>query len=145
MLFVNNDIALNNIKSHAIIIAGSGMCEGGRIKHHLKHNLWRQECSIIFVGFQANGTLGRRIVDGEKIVRIYGEDIAVAAKIYTIGGFSAHADQKELLQWLSAFKNSLQVFVVHGEEETSLQFAEIIRKQFGFNSYVPNRGEVYEL
>lgn len=142
---VQESMALNNIKSHAIIIAGSGMCEGGRIKHHLKHNLWRQECSIVFVGFQANGTLGRRIINGEKIVRIYGEDIAVAAKVYTIGGFSAHADQKELLQWLSAFKNSPQVFVVHGEEETSLQFAEIIREQFGFNAYVPNRGEVYEL
>ncbi len=142
---VNESIALNTIKSHAIIIAGSGMCEGGRVKHHLKHNLWRQECSIIFVGFQAKGTLGRRIVDGEKVVRIFGEDIAVAAKIYTIGGFSAHADQKELLQWLSAFKNSPQVFVVHGEEEISLQFAEIIREQFGFNVYVPNRGEVYEI
>lgn len=141
---VQESIALNNIKSHAIIIAGSGMCEGGRIKHHLKHNLWRQECSIIFVGFQANGTLGRRIVDGEKVVRIYGEDIAVAAKVYTIGGFSAHADQRELLQWLSAFKNNPQIFVVHGEEETSLQFAEIIREQLGFTAHVPNRGEAYE-
>lgn len=142
---VQESIALNNIKSHAIIIAGSGMCEGGRIKHHLKHNLWRQECSIVFVGFQANGTLGRRIVDKEKIVRIYGEDIAVAAKIYTIGGFSAHADQRELLQWLSAFKNNPQIFVVHGEEETSLQFAGIIREQLGFTAHVPNKGEVYEL
>ena len=142
---VQESIALNNIKSHAIIIAGSGMCEGGRIKHHLKHNLWRQECSIIFVGFQANGTLGRRIVDGEKVVRIYGEDIAVAAKVYTIGGFSAHADQRELLQWLSAFKNSPEIFVVHGEEETSLQFAEIIREQLGFTAHVPNKGEAYEL
>ena len=141
---MQESIALNNIKSHAIIIAGSGMCEGGRIKHHLKHNLWRQECSIIFVGFQANGTLGRRIVDGEKVVRIYGEDIAVAAKVYTIGGFSAHADQRELLQWLSAFKNNPQIFVVHGEEETSLQFAEIIREQLGFTAHVPNRGEAYE-
>ena len=141
---VQESIALNNIKSHAIIIAGSGMCEGGRIKHHLKHNLWRQECSIIFVGFQANGTLGRRIVDGEKVVRIYGEDIAVAAKVYTIGGFSAHADQRELLQWLSAFKNSPEIFVVHGEEETSLQFAEIIREQLGFTAHVPNKGEAYE-
>lgn len=142
---VQESMSLNNIKSHAIIIAGSGMCEGGRIKHHLKHNLWRQESSIVFVGFQANGTLGRRIVDGEKIVRIFGEDIAVLAKLYTIGGFSAHADQKELLEWLSAFKNNPQVFVVHGEEETSLQFAGIIREQLGFTAHVPNRAEVYEL
>lgn len=142
---VEESMALNRIKSHAVIIAGSGMCEGGRIRHHLKHNLWRPECSIIFSGFQAQGTLGRRIVDGAKVVRIFGEDIAVKAKIYTLGGFSAHADRNELLEWLSAFRNSPVVFVVHGEEETSLAFAEVIKKQYGFTTYVPRRGESFEL
>lgn len=142
---VEESIALNKIKSNAIIIAGGGMCEGGRIRHHLKHNLWRSECSIIFAGFQAKGTLGRRIVDGAKTVHIFGEDIAVRSRIYTLGGFSAHADQKELLDWLSAFKNSPQVFVVHGEEETSLQFSDIVKERYGFITHVPAKGESYEL
>jgi metallo-beta-lactamase family protein len=142
---VEESMALNRIKSHAIIIAGSGMCEGGRIRHHLKHNLWRSECSVVFAGFQARGTLGRRIVDGVKTVHIYGEEVAVKAAIYTLGGFSAHADQKELLDWLSAFKNSPRVFVVHGEEETSLSFSELIIERYGFITRVPTRGEAYEL
>ncbi len=142
---VDESIALNKIKSHAIIIAGSGMCEGGRIRYHLKHNLWRPECSIIFSGFQARGTLGRRIVDGARVVRIFGEEIAMKAGIYTLGGFSAHADQKELLEWLSAFNDSPHVFVVHGEEETSLQFSELIKEKYGFVTHVPSKGEEYEL
>jgi len=142
---VDESIALNKIKSHAIIIAGSGMCEGGRIRHHLKHNLWRPECSIIFSGFQARGTLGRRIVDGARVVRIFGEEIAMKAGMYTLGGFSAHADQKELLEWLSSFKDSPQVFVVHGEEETALAFSEMIKERYGFVTHVPTKGEVYEI
>jgi metallo-beta-lactamase family protein len=138
-------MALNRIRSGAVIIAGSGMCDGGRIRHHLKHNLWRPECSIVFSGFQARGTLGRRIVDGAKVVTIFGEEIAVKASVRTLGGFSAHADQKELLGWLSAFKNSPEVFVVHGEEETSLAFAELIRKRFGFITHVPSKGESFAL
>jgi metallo-beta-lactamase family protein len=121
------------------------MCEGGRIRHHLKHNLWRSECSIIFTGFQAQGTLGRRIVDRAESVRIFGEDIAVKARIYTLGGFSAHADRKELLEWLSAFRNRPVVFVVHGEEETSLAFSEAVKERYGFTTYVPAKGESFEL
>jgi metallo-beta-lactamase family protein len=142
---VEESMAINRIRSRAVIIAGSGMCEGGRIRHHLKHNLWRHECSVIFVGFQAKGTLGRKIVDGEKSVMIFGEEIAVRAKVYTIGGFSAHADQKELLEWLSAFRNKPKVFVVHGEEETALLFADLVRQRYGFTVHAPVRGESFEL
>lgn len=142
---VEESMALNKIKSNAVIIAGSGMCDGGRVRHHLKYNLWRPECSIIFAGFQARGTLGRRIVDGAKMVHIFGEEIAVKAKVYTLGGFSAHADQKELLEWLSAFKGSPQVFVVHGEEETALTFSGLIKEKYGFVTHVPEKGESYEL
>jgi metallo-beta-lactamase family protein len=138
-------MAINKIRSRAIIIAGSGMCEGGRIRHHLKHNLWRPECSVVFVGFQARGTLGRRIVDGAKSVSIWGEEIAVKARVWTIGGFSAHADQKELLAWLAAFRNRPEVFVVHGEEETALAFADLIRKQYGIVTRVPAQGDAYDL
>lgn len=142
---VEESMAINKIRSRAVIIAGSGMCEGGRIRHHLKHNLWRHECSVIFVGFQAKGTLGRKIVDGGKSVMIFGEEIAVRAKVYTIGGFSAHADQKELLEWLSAFRKKPEVFVVHGEEETALLFADLVRQRYGFTVHVPVRGESFEL
>jgi len=142
---VEESMALNKVKSNAIIIAGGGMCEGGRVRHHLKHNLWRPECSIIFAGFQAEGTLGRKIVDGAKIVHLFGEDITVKARIYTLGGFSAHADRRELLEWLSSFGNRPVVFVVHGEEKTSLEFSAAIREKYGFTTHVPVQGESFEL
>jgi metallo-beta-lactamase family protein len=123
---------INNIKSGAIIIAGSGMCTGGRIKHHLKHNLWREECAVIFVGYQAAGTLGRRIVDGEEEVEIYGETVKVNAKIYTINGFSAHADQQEILDWVSPLDKNTKVVVTHGEEVERDALAEKL-KELGFN------------
>jgi len=142
---VEESIALNSIKSGIVVIAGSGMCEGGRIKHHLKHNLWRPECSVIFVGFQGKGTLGRRIVDKAKSVHILGEEIAVRASVYTINGFSAHADQAELIEWLSSFKDSPEVFIVHGEENVEASFGELVKKRFGFKTHIPEKGDVFEL
>jgi metallo-beta-lactamase family protein len=136
---------LNKIKSGAIIIAGSGMCEGGRIRHHFKHNIWRSECSVIFTGYQVGGTLGRRLVDGAKHAHILGEDMAIRSKIYTIGGFSAHADQGELIEWLAAFTNKPKVFVVHGEEKVSLEFEKIVQEKLGLSTYVPHLDEELEI
>ncbi len=136
---------INRIKSGVIIMAGSGMCEGGRIAHHLKHNLWRPECSVIFTGFQAGGTLGRRIVDGSRRVRVLGESIAVKATIYTIGGFSAHADQKELLEWIGSFTSKPELFIVHGEEKTALEFESIVKEKLGLVTHVPHKGEEFDI
>jgi len=135
---------INKIESGAIIIAGSGMCTGGRVKHHLKHNLWREECSVIFVGFQAKGTLGREIVDGKDEVEIYGERIKVRAKIYTINGFSAHADRDILLDWLAKTNPRGVVHPVHGEEETINIFEKSIN-ELGYKTYVPNLAETIEI
>ena len=142
---VQESMTLNRVRSGIIVIAGSGMCEGGRIKHHLKHNLWRHECGIIFVGFQGKGTLGREIVDGAKVVQVLGEEIAVKASVYTINGFSAHADRAELISWLSLFKGSPEVFIVHGEEEVATSFGELVKEKFRFKIHVPEKGEEFEL
>ena len=142
---MEDSMELNRIRKGAIIIASSGMCEGGRIRHHLKHNLWRKECSIIFVGFQAKGTLGRTIVDGAKSVEILGENIVVRAGIHTLGGFSAHADRDELLDWVSRFRNKPEIFIVHGEEEASLDFQARIKERFSYKTHVPKKGEEFEL
>jgi metallo-beta-lactamase family protein len=136
---------INTRRSGIIIIAGSGMCEGGRVQHHLKHNLWRPESSVVFVGFQAEGTLGREIVQGAKKVSVLGEPIAVRARIYTINGFSAHADRRELLGWLGAFTNNPEVFVVHGEEAVALGFAEAIRTERGLVAHVPEPGQEFDI
>lgn len=136
---------LNRIRSGAVIMAGSGMCEGGRIRHHFKHNIWRPECSIVFVGFQANGTLGRKIVDGAARVNVLGEEMAVRAKVYTIGGFSAHGDQKELLDWLGAFQNHPEVFIVHGEEKAALDFEQAVKDRLGLTTHVPKQGEIFNI
>lgn len=143
---VGESMALNDIRSGAIIISASGMCDAGRIKHHLQYNLKRPECSIVFTGFQAEGTLGRRLVDGAKLVRIFGEEIPVRASIHTIGGLSAHADQAGLLDWLSHFKQPpQQAFVVHGESATAIQFSGLIRKQMNWNVVVPSGNETIRL
>lgn len=136
---------INKIKSGLIIIAGSGMCDGGRIQHHFKHNIWRPECSVIFTGFQVAGTLGRRIVDGAKHARILGEDMAIRSRVYTIGGFSAHADQGELIEWLGTFTNKPKVFIIHGEESVSLEFEKIVQNKLGLSTYVPHLGEELEI
>lgn len=125
---------LQNIKHGAIIISASGMCNAGRIKHHLRHNLGRRDSSILIAGFQAAGTLGRRIVDGQKNVRIFGIPVPVRADIYTIGGLSAHADQDALLGWLSHFKRAPQhTFVVHGEPEITEIFVAAIHDKLGWS------------
>jgi metallo-beta-lactamase family protein len=115
-------VALNNIHGGAIIMAGSGMCTGGRVRHHLQHNLGRDKSAIVFVGYAASGTLARRIIDGAKQVKIFGEDVPVRARIYTINGFSAHADQAELLAWQKQ-TGAKRTFLVHGEEDSMTKFA----------------------
>ncbi|MGB5208812.1 MAG: MBL fold metallo-hydrolase, partial [Azonexus sp.] len=126
---VERSKALNEIRSGAVIISASGMCEAGRIKYHLRENLPRSECSILIAGFQAAGTLGRRLVDGARLVRIFGETVPVRARIYTVGGLSAHADQAALLNWLRGFhKAPGHTFVVHGEAGASANFAQAIQE-----------------
>jgi metallo-beta-lactamase family protein len=138
--------AINLIRSGAIIISASGMCDAGRIKHHLRHNLPRAECCVVFVGFQAQGTLGRRLVDGAQSVRLMGEDVPVRARIYTIGGLSAHADRDALLGWLGHFlKSPRQVFVVHGEEEVAQGFAIDLNSKFNWQAVAPVAGQEFEL
>ncbi|TWX71380.1 MBL fold metallo-hydrolase RNA specificity domain-containing protein [Colwellia sp. C1TZA3] len=120
---------INQINSGAIIIAGSGMCTGGRIKHHFKHNIWRKNAHVIIVGFQARGTLGRSLVDGTENINLWGEKVQVNAKVHTIGGFSAHADQQGLLDWYQGFENKPPVVLVHGEEEAMSVLAEKLKHQ----------------
>jgi metallo-beta-lactamase family protein len=120
-------IAINRIEGSAVIMAGSGMCTGGRVRHHLKHNLWNKRNSVVFVGYAARGTLARRIIDGAAHVRIFGEEIPVKASIHTIGGFSAHADQAELLAWHESTGSPKTTFLVHGEEESMQVFANKLK------------------
>jgi metallo-beta-lactamase family protein len=136
--------AINQIRGTVIIIAGSGMCTGGRIKHHLVNNIERPECTVLFVGYQANGTLGRLIADGAKEVRILGQMCQVKAQVVRVHGFSAHADRNELFEWLSALKKTpRKVFVVHGERESAQSFADYVTERKGWNVMVPKyRDEV---
>ena len=135
-------IAISQIEGGAVIMAGSGMCTGGRVRHHLKHNLWGRRNSVIFVGFAARGTLARRIVDGAKRVRIFSEEIEVNASIHTIGGFSAHADQAELLAWHQQTGKPKTTFLVHGEEDSMHTFAKKLK---GTQVEMPTLGQEYTL
>jgi metallo-beta-lactamase family protein len=131
--------AINTSAGSAIVIAGSGMANAGRIKHHLRHNIWKAGASIVFVGFQAEGTPGRRIVDGAQTVRILGEELSVKAKVFTIGGFSGHAGQSQILDWLSHFRNpEVQVYLVHGEHSGQKVLAGLIREKFKLAVHIPD-------
>ncbi|MDP1901023.1 MAG: MBL fold metallo-hydrolase [Rubrivivax sp.] len=143
---VEESMALNRIRAGAIVISASGMCNAGRIKHHLRHNLGRRECSVLITGFQAQGTLGRKLVDGARQVSIFGEEVPVRAAIHTLGGFSAHAGQPALLAWAAGFKRPpRQTFVVHGEESAALAFAEALRHDRGWAVTVPAPGQSVSL
>ena len=137
--------ALNADQTPKVIISASGMCDAGRIRHHLKHNLWRPECTVVFVGFQAEGSLGRRLVDGVNRVKLFGAEIAVRARIVNYHGLSSHADRDGLLQWMEAYDpRPRHVFVVHGESQVTEIYAQTLRDR-GFAAHSPNYEEVYDL
>lgn len=131
---------INRLQSGAIIIAGSGMCEGGRIVHHLKHNVWRRECEVIIVGYQAAGTRGRQLVDGSTHVRIHHETIRVQARIHTIGGLSAHGDQNDLARWYGSFQPRPPVWLVHGEAQAAQGLANRLRREGAPATTIAARG-----
>lgn len=134
-------MALNKIESGAIIIAGSGMCTGGRIRHHFKHNLWKSNAHVIIVGYQANGTPGRALVDGAKFFHTGGDEIAVKATIHTLGGFSAHAGQSQLVDWINNFKKPHpRLYLIHGESDTKVTFQQYLSQQ-GWSAEIPEKNE----
>lgn len=138
--------AINFDDTPKVILSASGMCEAGRIRHHLKHNLWRPECTILFVGYQAVGTLGRHLVEGADEVRLFGETIAVRAHIGRLAGLSGHADKAGLLDWVEGFtEKPKKVFVVHGEDSVCMQFKECLEKEHGFSAYAPYSGTRVDL
>ncbi len=138
--------AINFDPTPKVIISASGMCEAGRIRHHLKHNLWREESTILFVGYQANGTLGRALIEGAEEVRLFGETISVNAQLASIPGMSGHADQQGLIDWITAFEDKpRKVFVVHGEDHVTEVFAEKLHNEYGISAYAPFSGTEFDL
>ncbi len=138
--------AINFDKEPKVIISASGMCEAGRIRHHLKHNLWRHECTVLFVGYQAAGTTGRAILDGAKKISLFGEEVAVGAEICFFPGKSGHADKDGLIKWITAFeKKPRMVFVNHGEDAVCQSYAECLRDEYGFTTFAPYSGTVFDL
>ena len=142
---VSESQAVNRIQHGAIVIAGSGMCNGGRIRHHLRHNLWRPECHVVFAGYQAQGTLGRSIVDGERFVKIFGERIQVRAQVHTIGGLSAHADQAGLLDWYAGFENTPPLWLVHGEARAQEALKLALDSRFRIDTRIAKTAEEVEI
>jgi len=140
-----DSMAINEIDSGAIVIAGSGMCTGGRVLHHLKHNLWKPDSQVVIVGFQAHGTLGRKLVDRAEMVRVLGEEIRVNARIHTVGGLSAHADQAGLINWYRGFAGAPPVLLVHGESLAQTSLAQVLREQTGTAVQIPSRLDRVEL
>ncbi|MFH2069406.1 MAG: MBL fold metallo-hydrolase [Candidatus Omnitrophota bacterium] len=129
---------INATKGTSIILAGSGMCTGGRVKYHIRENITRPESAILFVGYQARGTLGREIIEGAKKIRIFNETYPVRARIENVGGFSAHADRNELLRWVSGFEEPPQkIFIIHGEKETAVKFADFLRENIKSDIVIP--------
>ena len=141
---VDESKLLNMDHAPKVIISASGMCDAGRIRHHLKYNLWRSESTIVFVGFQSPGTIGRAMLDGAKSVKLFGEEIAVRAEIENFKGLSSHADRDHLLEWAQSFENTAHFFVVHGDREVAPYFADSLKK-LGLSAHAPQYTEVYDL
>ncbi|HET7775858.1 MAG TPA: MBL fold metallo-hydrolase RNA specificity domain-containing protein, partial [Azospira sp.] len=138
---VEESMALNDIREGAVIISSSGMCDAGRIKHHLAYNLPRPESTVLITGFQAAGSLGRRLVDGARTVRLFGQIVPVRADIYTVGGLSAHGDQQALLDWVGHFHRApAQTRVVHGEAEAAQALRDAIERRYGWSNVLVARG-----
>ena len=138
---------INSDKQPKVIISASGMCEAGRIRHHLKHNLWRPECTVLFVGYQVPGTLGYHLLSGAKEARLFGENVSVNCRIENLPGISGHGDKAELLKWVGCFKENppKKVFVVHGDDDSVEEFAKSVKEEHGFDAYAPYSGDAFDL
>ena len=136
---------INRMRSGAIVIAGSGMCTGGRIKHHLKHNVWRKDCHVVIAGYQAPGTTGRRLVDGDDYIKLWGERIKVKAKVHTVGGLSAHADQQGIMDWYAAFDDRPPALMVHGETRAMEPLAARISNELNGSAHIARPGKSTDL
>lgn len=138
--------AINFDREPKVIISASGMCEAGRIRHHLKHNLWRPESTILFVGYQAYGTLGRTLIEGTDSVKLFGEKIAVEARIEQLEGVSGHADKQGLIDWIQGFKEKpKRVFIVHGEDTVTDEFADCLMREYGYDTFAPYSGAEFDM
>lgn len=138
--------AINFDETPKVILSASGMCDAGRVRHHLKHNLWRPECTILFVGYQSVGTPGRALIDGATEMKLFGETVDVRAHIMTLAGMSGHADKNGLIDWVQGFeKKPDRVFIVHGEDSVTMSFAACLRDEYGFETYAPYSGTVFDL